>query len=476
MNQPQKQTNATPGGQRLALEGGPHLPPHSASSEELLLKALMGGAELEAVLVEHLKPAHFFVVRNGWIFQAMLDVNAAGLEISYTTVLDRLKDTGQLEEVGGDEALTKLTLGFGGLIPAGTMARTIRQYAESRAILQALGDMARAVYETPQDPVRAFAQAVEMLGKARPFERDRNFMYGSQSIAVYDALIEDKRANQTWYSTPWKTLTERDVILEEGEIVVVVGPEGSGKSAFLYDLAEHYADTEQARTLYIFTEMTLKMVMDRRMAKHGALNYRRLRTPSLLNEGEHERMLLADAEIARFTGKLDYWHAGSVEKSLLFATMLRAVKELGTRVFVIDYLNDVELPIMRGANETSAWRQLLKELEAFANEHKVLIITAAQLNAEGGAYQVGRALKQKASLYLKLNPSRLEQEKAFKYDGRDYVYAPGNFSPIVEVEIEKYRGGARGKVELLYVGPRYTWADKPRDWGMAEPIDLGGAS
>ena len=64
------------------------------------------------------------------------------------------------------------------------------------------------------------------------------------------------------------------------------------------------------------------------------------------------------------------------------ATMQRAVKELGTRVFVIDYLNDVELPIVRGA---------------------------------------------------------------------------------------------RGTVELLYVGPRYTWADKPRDWGMAEPVDIGGA-
>lgn len=455
------------------------LAPHSAESEELLLAALMAGFEgdLDLVLMERLEPRHFFIVRHEWIFQAMLDIHEAGLVPSYVTVIDRLKDTGQLEEIGGAVELTRICQPrTGDLIPVRQFARSIRVYAENRALLQFCSEAAQTVVENPQSASKNFARLVEMLGQYRPHEDDHAFVYGAQSIATYDTILTEKLKRQDWLPLPWKVFADRGVILEPGELVVVVGPEGGGKSAFLADIAEYSAHQQQRRTMYIHTEMRQASVLERRQAKYSKVPYERIRVPSKLTDGEIARMVAADVEIADWAARLDYWHAGNIEEAVLFATMLKAVKDFGTEVFVLDYLNDIEPTIQRGQNETSAWRALLKRLEAFAEEHRIFIFTAAQLNAEGGAYQIGRAIKQKASLYLKLNPTRLEHEFGFAYDGIKYLYSAGDFSPLIGVEIEKFRGGARGKVELLYVGPRYTWTDKPRDWGMAEPIDIGGAS
>ena len=141
--------------------------------------------------------------------------------------------------------------------------------------------------------------------------------------------------------------------------------------------------------------------------------------------------------------------------------MQRLVDDFGVRTFVLDYLNDIIPEVERGQNEASAWRNLLARLEEFNRENNTVIITAVQLNKEGNAYQIGRALQQKAMMLLKLVPKPLEHVLHFEYDGVDYQYVPGDFSPRVRVKVEKYRGGGRGSFELLFVGPRYLWVDMP---------------
>ncbi|MHC4646800.1 MAG: hypothetical protein ACYTBJ_14980, partial [Planctomycetota bacterium] len=143
------------------------------------------------------------------------------------------------------------------------------------------------------------------------------------------------------------------------------------------------------------------------------------------------------------------------------------VDTYGTKSFFIDYLNDIEIERPKGSNEAAGWRNFMARLEAFNNLNHTVTVTAAQLNKDGEAYQIGRALRQKAMLYLKIKPDELKEEYPFRFDETSYKYLPGDFSPIMTIAVEKYRGGGRGLLDLLFVGPRYLWADVPE--GMQKP-------
>jgi replicative DNA helicase len=443
--------------------------PHDETAERALLLSLLAGAEdnspVRAAQYERLKPEDFYIVRYGWIYEAMLALAAEDKVIDVPTVSGKLQAMGRLEECGGAAGLTELSLQPGPFpLATASYAKTIRQHAERRRMLvETLSAIADMFWDETLDPVIAHGRAVELMNHTRPHSDNPGFIRGAQSVALHEQMLMDAARNQSWVPVPWSAMAERAPVIEWGDIVVVVGPEGAGKSALLYALAEFGAQACDVPTAYIHTEMRKKQVLDRRLVKHTpAVAYKRLIKPADLTDVEWDTIAETNLEIATWAGKLDIWHAGLIDEDRLLAIMQRMVDDFGTRIFVLDYLNDVVLDEgSRRTNNAALWRDFLARLEKFNNDNGTIIVTAAQLNKDGGAYQIGRALKQKAMLYLRLDPTELKHELTFEYDGVSYQYLPGDFSPVVSCRIEKYRGGGRGAFDLLFVGPRYLWTDVP---------------
>lgn len=439
------------------------LPPYSEDAEEIVCADILSQPDSMALAVmERLEPDHFFIVRYGWIYGAMLDLYRDGNEINYISVVERLKALRRLEEVGGPAAITQL-IGFrvspGWSTATRASARTIRQDAERRAWLTYASELARAAYDRSGNIVKQWSDLGRAWMDLRPFEPNQDFVTGVDSVAVYEDMVRDARANRTWFSVPYAGLAERRPVLLPGEIVVIVGPEGGGKSAMLYGWAEYYASEENARVVYIHTEMTKADVFDRRIAAHTKVAFARLMRKEELTETEVEQIEVAGIDMARWIHNLDYWHAGQVDAPRLLAAMDRLVQEYGTQIFILDYLNDIVPQTDNRTTEAVGYRNLLAKIEEFANRTGTVVVTAAQLNAEGGAFQIGRALKQKAALYLKITLEELEHEYAYNYDGVPYKYLPGEMSPEATIRIEKNRKGRGGTFPMFYVGPRYLWVD-----------------
>ena len=104
--------------------GAPLAPPQNLEAEQSVLGAvLLSDTTLPALIIdERLTPDDFYRESHGRIYQAMLDLNTQGEPVDALTLVEHLKQAGDLESVGGAAAIELLS----GSVPA---VGNVRQYA-----------------------------------------------------------------------------------------------------------------------------------------------------------------------------------------------------------------------------------------------------------------------------------------------------------------------------------------------------------
>lgn len=442
-------------------------PPHSDESEIALLHSLLNGCDLRGAQLENLEPGHFYRAAHGWVYAAMLDLHDGGKVIDPVTLAERLKEREErdflvIDGKYGQEALVALKdKQLESAMAVRSYAKTIKEKATRRAMLEQAQELEKMARDETVDPGVQISRHERELTKIRPFDLNTEFVEGKDSFSRHIKLLEDQAKTQVWHHMPFTALAERAPVMLNGDVAAVVGGEGSGKSSLLMQWAQ-FSAAQGMRSVYIHTEMNDKAVFDRRAVNaNKRIRFNKLQKPDELGDKDWAEIVQTGSEINGYSKNLDYWHAGTVPESRLFTVMKHLIDTFGTRAFYLDYLNDVIIERERGMSDAIAWRDFLARLEAFNNVNHCITVTAAQLNKEGEAYQIGRALHQKAMLYLVLKTEILETEYSFRYEDVTYKYVPGNHKPLVNVEVRKYRGGGRGSFNLLYVGPRYLWSDVP---------------
>jgi replicative DNA helicase len=121
---------------------GPVAPPQNLEAEQSVLGAvLLSDTALPALIIdERLHPDDFYRESHGRIYQAMLDLHTLGEPVDALTLVEHLKQAGDLEDVGGRAAIDLLA----GSVPA---VGNVRQYARIVRDNAMLRRLLRASYE-----------------------------------------------------------------------------------------------------------------------------------------------------------------------------------------------------------------------------------------------------------------------------------------------------------------------------------------
>lgn len=452
--------------------------PQSVEAEEALLGTLMlDASQIDAVILEHLHAGDFYIIRHGWIYQVLLDLHHDGLEIDAISVSERMERDGKLAECGGAFYLNELVEHAVTLVNPRTYAVIIRQRAEERRMLAYLSDTATQIFNSSMSPMEKWNNAVQQLLSLRPHGKNDDVLLGRDSIAFYDKIVEDERANPVWYPLAWDVYEDVAPVYKPGDIIIIAGPEGSGKSAMLFNLVQYYAEDMKARVLAIFTEMDKANILARRKASNSLLSYRKLLTPETLTDNELAEFHRVDADIAQWADRVNYWECGATSARELLAEIKAQVQKYGIQVVCIDGMNDLTFNVPKGQTKADAIQSFMAHLETFARDNNLLVIGTVQLNREGEALMSG-AYKRKAALYLRIHAPKTDTGDSFVYEGNEYRAEPGSYSLFRTVEIEKNRRGPSGmKVRQVYIGARFKWLDPPptlTELVNNAPLDLAG--
>jgi hypothetical protein len=188
--------------------------------EEAVLGCLLIDPDAYAQIAHILTPADFFVIHNGWIFDAIGRMVESGTPVEFITLVDELQRQGRLEESGGAAYITRLINAEASAMHVVSYAHKVREWSRRRQLVATAEDLVVAAHST-NGHHRELAAAV--------LERGSELLTSTNALPVSAGeLLSDT------------TLSPRDFV--EGfiggkSVHLVSGDGGVGKSLAMLDLA-----------------------------------------------------------------------------------------------------------------------------------------------------------------------------------------------------------------------------------------------
>jgi replicative DNA helicase len=441
-------------------------PPHNLDAEQSVLGAiLLSDRSLYALVIEEgLRADDFYRERHGMIYEAMLSLYNESEPVDVLTVIDRLKRTGKLDDVGGNAAVDELT----GVVPAAGHARRYAQIVRENALLRRL---LKASYEIQESvlgheaPPRELVELAEkaMLEVARD-DRQQDFRAIEEVLhEELDKLHRLSLEGTSLTGTPsgFKDLDEITGGFQPGNLIIIAARPAMGKSALVCNIAENAA-VEHGKPVALFSlEMAEAELAQRFVASQARIKGEELRKGRVA-EQRWPKILDASQRLAR----APLWVDDSSDVGMLEirakARRLHSQCEGGLGLIIIDYLQLMRTD-SRYDNRVTAVGELSRGLKILARELGVPVIALSQLS---------RAVEQRSPKKPQLSDLResgnLEQDAdlvMFIY--RDEYYEPDSERPgEADLIIAKHRNGATGEVTLTfqkeypkfmnYAGERYA--------------------
>lgn len=214
----------------------PEAPAHDLHAErEVLHSALVYPAQLDT---SPLQPDDFYSAANGLIYQVLVGMRRAGVEIAEHTLRSQIIDQGLYAQVGGTDYLLDLTSG----IPLTTpQTARVRRLARLRALSAAAHDLSLAA-RAGEDVDRQ----LEALARERQLLRDADAPPAPHPLArVWQTLGQWDLLGRAPAPRPWLLTRPNDVshalapmgVFQRGKCGLLIAEGGAGKTIALIELA-----------------------------------------------------------------------------------------------------------------------------------------------------------------------------------------------------------------------------------------------
>lgn len=431
------------------------LPPHSIEAEQSVLGALLINNSAWERIADLVGEADFYRDEHRRIFRHITHMLDRGQPADVVTVADAVDTAGETEQTGGLAYLGELAQNI-------TSTATIRRYAEIvrerriRRDLLALGQRIADLAESSRDDTGALVEQV--TGLVMGLADARHAGHEPQSIdellpGVLEALEQrtEKRGQIAGLSTGFRDLDRLTCGLHPGDLIIVAGRPGMGKTTLAVNIAENVAICG-GTAFVVSLEMGASQLAERSMARFGSISTQALRSGNI-----------ADDDYSRIAASLGRLH----EKRLIIADdptlsdvarirlATRKVKQRmgGLDLIVIDYLQ-----LMRGGgnNRNEELGGITRALKLLAREMSCPIILLSQLN---------RSLEKRQDMRPMM--SDLRESGAIEQDAdvilmayRDEYYDPVSpYRGLAEILIRKQRMGPLGELLLVFQGEYSRFLD-----------------
>ena len=435
---------------------------------------MLGGILLENdalnVALEELSGDDFYSEANAKIFEAMTELFRRSQPVDHVTLREALLHSGKLASVGGDEYLLSLTNTIPSVSNIQAYARIVREKAVVRALLRACHEVVARGYGD-YGPFEEFLDSAEssIFGVAK--ERARNPYEHVKDVVMrtFEDIHETARRGEaiTGLPTGFRELDKKTAGMHPGDLIIVAGRPGMGKTAFALNVACHACRKGNAPVAVFSLEMSNRQLVARLLSSESRVDGNRIRTGQLLKEDWSK---LASA--AGTVSELPIWIDDTPAITLLElrAKARRLKSEVGLGLIVVDYLQ-----LMRSGSRNDSREQEISEisrsLKALAKELEIPLIALSQLNRGVES----RGVKDKRPQLSDLRESGAIEQDAdtiwFIY--RDEVYnRDSEDHGIAEIIIGKQRAGPTGTCRVHFASEHTRFDDLAEDYYGGAPDDF----
>ncbi|MEL7058465.1 MAG: replicative DNA helicase [Acidobacteriota bacterium] len=433
-----------PAAEQVALE---RAMPHSEESERAVLAAILLAPHVLPTITARLVTDDFYLEKHQLIFAAMLELQERGEEIDLRTLQGRLELKNVFERIGGMAYLAGLDLDLPDLSRVESYVELVKERSIRRRLIETSQRVILECFEGGKEAADALAEAEKAVMSLGQEALTRGF---SVLGDIFDATLEalEARADgmlglRTGYYD-WDRLTQG---LVAGNLIIVAGRPGMGKSTFAVNVAQNVAIREQRPVAVFSLEMGEQELAQRIMSSEGDLPFGPLRSGQL-SEAQWSQLY----DVIRSIGAAPLFIDDSPNPTLLeIASKCRRLQaEKGLGLVVIDYLQ-----LMQAGGRYES-RQLeiaaiSRGLKQLAKELEIPVIALSQLSRQTER----RANDHRPQLADLRESGAIEQDAdmvCFIY--RDEVYNKDDpeVKGLAELIVAKHRNGQTGTIDLVFLG------------------------
>lgn len=450
-------------------------PPHDLHAEESLLGSILIDPDALGRAQEvNLQPSDFYTPAHGQIYGAMLDLARRYQGVDIVSVGDTLGKSG--DAMGGK--LAELIVNTPTSIHAATYAGIIKRTSQQRRLMQVGARIAAAAY-AHEGPIEGLYDTVmqDVLSAVDTAGSNSHHYNSDETLMDYLAWmqLQSERNPDTIIQTGLVDLDALLCEIEPGILHVVVAKSSVGKTTYMEHVAEYNAQRGQ-RVAYYHYELSEKLMETRRMARWSGVPYSYLR-----NGRDHydiyteKGLLLKRYSVAQVLDGLREWlpNLVTIECAGWTAERIAAdIQRLHARgecdLAVVDYLQKMPLPNMKGANTAVLLGMNAEILKTVAEQTGIPIVLGCQVRRgdhdDGTKKPSKEDIRNSGEIEEKANQIVVMHRPDPRVQGEKVEDTHGRMERM-ELYVEKNTTGPVGSVNVGHIVGRFrliNWQEEGR--------------
>ena len=448
--------------------------PHTVDAERAVLGALMINNELFTDITTILKTDYLYDNRHQVIYDSMATLYSEKY-VDPLILTDRLRSNGKLREAGSEEYIAELA-------DIGAAPTNVRAYAELIRDKAFLRQLISAHHDSSNESFHPGDKTPSQLldtAEARLSHISDMFRTGENRIGkvrdisrAYSKKIFDNHKDMTVLrgihpGSGFERLYKQTQGLHNGDLIILAGRPGAGKTAFGLNLVRNISKQENIGVLCFSLEMSAEQLVMRMLSHHG-LDMHKMRSSDTISSHTMAQLAAASSKLEEQQIYID--DSGTLN-ILEARTRARRVKremekegyQLG--LIMVDYLQLMDAPSGNNRYDSRALEVsfISRGLKALAKELNTPIVALSQLNRGSEKRADTRpvmsdlresgAIEQDADLILFLH-SKNEGDPEMQDSVTD-----------VQLIIGKQRNGPTGTIKLKFDKPLSTFREAEPDAG-----------
>lgn len=447
----------------LPLRQPPQAPPHDLDAESAVLSAVLLAATAYDEIVDVLRAEYFYSDANRSVFEAVQMLRESGKPVDTVTVARSLHEQGRLAQVGGTPYLAML-IGdiphYENIVEYAKIIRERWRLRQAIAQAQTLIGTVRAGTISDSEVQQLLEDTELAFGELAHQQQKKNFVpLGGALQEAYTQLQAMSQRGLTITGTPMnlRPLDQAMSGLHDGDLYIVAGRPGSGKTAFAMGVVENVAAQDLGVAVFSL-EMPTYQLVTRMLGSHARIPVSKFRQPQSL-KNDWTKIAAAMGTMEKYPVWID--DTGGISISEIRARVRRLKADIANgrvspnttctrlKLVVVDYLQLVQGMRGRGQSREQEVSFVSRELKLLAKQEQVSVMALSQLNR---APELRRGTDKRPQLSDLRESGAIEQDA----DTVMFVYRPSMYAedPALEgwaeIILGKQRNGPIGIHKLAF--------------------------
>ena len=419
--------------------------PSIIEAEAAVLGCILINPEAMAKSMEFLNEKDFYNHSNATIYENMLVLFEGNNTIDYISVIEQLKKTKKLKEVGDAYYITGLTEQAPSTQNVEYYAKLVREKSILRNIINVASTISNEAYDNQSDVTEILDKAEQTLfSLSKDADKGRFKEIKPLLHDVLENWVNRKEGSLTGVPSSFFDLDNMLSGFQNSDLIILAGRPSMGKTALALNFGRNIAIDHKLKVGFFSLEMSSKQLVERLITSEAKADSHLVRTGKL-PKNEWKKLSEAASSLSESSIYIDDSADLNIMELRAKARQLKSDKDID--IIFIDYIQLLHAP-QKSESRQQEISYISRSLKALAKELDIPIIALSQLS---------RAVESRTDHRPIM--SDLRESGAIEQDAdvvmfiyRKYVYSKAEEDEgLGEIILSKHRNGPTGIVKVSFI-------------------------